>query len=179
MYTLQAHTDTRSADVYVLRTLLLAAAIWEVAYGVSSASWFRYTALGVLLLLAWFCRFLQVHPSITYLRIVVLGACLLLLSTRNPLHALLFVLFAFLPRLFYGNGKILLDETGVSVPHYGRPRRYSWSELQHVVLKDGLLSIDFRNNRLIQLLIETEKTPVDEKTFNEFCNGKLRVPQPQ
>ncbi len=175
MYTLQAHTDTRSTDVYVLRTLLLAAAVWIVAYGVSSASWFRYPAFGVLLLLAWFCRFLQVHPSMTYLRIVILGASLLLLSTRNPLHAMLFVLFAFLPRLFYGNGKILFDETGVSVPHYGRTRHYSWSELQHVVLKDGLLSIDFRNNRLIQLLIETDKTPVDEQSFNEFCNRKLRT----
>ena len=175
MYTLQAHTDTRSTDVHVLRTLLLAATGWVLLYGASSSTWFRYPAAGVLLLLAWFCRFLQMRPSITYSRLVILSALLLLLSTRNPIHAILFAAFALLPRLFYGSGKIGIDENGVSLPYYGRTRRHAWSELQHLVLKDGLLSIDFRNNRLIQLLIETGKTPVDEKSFNEFCRNQLET----
>lgn len=173
MYTFQAHTDTRSTDVYVLRTLLLAAAGWVLLYGASSSTWFRYPAASTLLVLAWFCRFLQMRPSITYSRLVILGALLLLLSIRNPVHAILFAAFASLPRFFYGNGKIGVDEKGVSLPHYGRTKRHAWSELQHLVLKDGLLSIDFRNNRLVQLLIETDQTTVDEKNFNEFCRQQL------
>jgi hypothetical protein len=47
-----------------------------------------------------------------------------------------------------------------------------WSELNNIILKDGLLTIDFKNNKIIQQLID-EKNTVDESDFNQYCREQL------
>ena len=48
-------------------------------------------------------------------------------------------------------------------------KRFQWSELQNVVLKDEILTLDFHNNKLIQKEIETPVSAEEEKEFNDFC----------
>jgi hypothetical protein len=48
-----------------------------------------------------------------------------------------------------------------------------WSELNNVILKDGLLTIDQKNNKLIQQEIDKTRTSINEKDFNDFCIQKL------
>ena len=43
-----------------------------------------------------------------------------------------------------------------------------------MILKDDLLTIDFKNNKIIQQLIEKTEHPVDEKEFNDFCSKQLQ-----
>jgi hypothetical protein len=54
-------------------------------------------------------------------------------------------------------------------------KRYYWSDLSNVVLKDGLLTIDFLNNRLIQREVEEDDDDEDvpEEEFNAFCKMHL------
>ena len=54
-------------------------------------------------------------------------------------------------------------------------RRIHWPDLNNVVLRDGLLTIDFKNNRLIQREIEDdeEEDDADEEEFNAFCREQL------
>ena len=47
-----------------------------------------------------------------------------------------------------------------------------WKELSNVILKDGLLTIDFKNNKIIQQSIMYADR-VNEKEFNEFCKKQL------
>jgi hypothetical protein len=54
---------------------------------------------------------------------------------------------------------------------------YNWAAIENVVLKDNLLSIDFKNNQLIQVEIANESAPVDEKNFNQFCKLQLSALQ--
>lgn len=49
-------------------------------------------------------------------------------------------------------------------------KRYKWSDLSNVILKDNLLTIDFKNNKFIQEEIDT---PVNEKEFNAFAHEQL------
>ena len=49
----------------------------------------------------------------------------------------------------------------------------SWHELDNVVLKDNLLTIDYKNNKIMQFEIIDDKNPVDEKTFNLYCAEKI------
>jgi len=51
-------------------------------------------------------------------------------------------------------------------------RNYSWDKIEQVILKDGLLTIDFKTNRLFQQPIG-EKGPIDESAFNSFCKEHL------
>ncbi|HUM98287.1 MAG TPA: hypothetical protein PK275_10545 [Chitinophagaceae bacterium] len=48
-------------------------------------------------------------------------------------------------------------------------RKIKWHELNNIVLKDGLLSLDFKNNKIIQQLLEENETAIDENEFNQFC----------
>lgn len=53
-------------------------------------------------------------------------------------------------------------------------KTYQWSEIENVVLKDRLLSVDFKNNYLIQIEISPESYAIDEATFNQFCHQHLK-----
>lgn len=52
-------------------------------------------------------------------------------------------------------------------------RQIGWKELNNLVLKDGLLTIDFKNNKIIQQYVEEKSVTIDEKEFNEFCRQQL------
>jgi hypothetical protein len=54
-------------------------------------------------------------------------------------------------------------------------KTFEWEKLNNVILKDGLLTIDLKNNKLIQQYIEESKTLIDEKEFNDFCREQLKV----
>ncbi|HEX4876847.1 MAG TPA: hypothetical protein VFV31_09270 [Chitinophagaceae bacterium] len=54
------------------------------------------------------------------------------------------------------------------------PKRIKWDTLNNIILKDGLLTIDFKNNKIIQQMIDEQKTIVDEQEFNDFCRQQLR-----
>lgn len=59
----------------------------------------------------------------------------------------------------------------ISYPSFPK-KNIGWNELRNMVLKDGLLTIDLVNNRLIQQEVEEFNSP-DEKEFNEFCRSQL------
>ncbi len=67
---------------------------------------------------------------------------------------------------------VSITETVITYPIFPKRKIY-WNELSNMVLKDGLLTIDFKNNKLIQQNIAESSTLVDEKEFNEFCNRQL------
>ncbi len=52
-------------------------------------------------------------------------------------------------------------------------REFEWQELSNVILKDRILTIDFKSDKLIQQFIDEKYTQVDEKEFNEFCRQQL------
>ena len=45
----------------------------------------------------------------------------------------------------------------------------------NVIIRDGLLTLDFKNNKLIQVLVGKDRTDhnIDEKEFNDFCSKQL------
>ncbi|HCL84262.1 MAG TPA: hypothetical protein DIC22_09815 [Chitinophagaceae bacterium] len=53
-------------------------------------------------------------------------------------------------------------------------KKIPWTALQSVILKDGLLTLDFRNNTLFQKeVLEDEEPDADEDEFNDYCRSKL------
>ncbi|MBI5373665.1 MAG: hypothetical protein HZA79_16695 [Sphingobacteriales bacterium] len=53
-------------------------------------------------------------------------------------------------------------------------KKIEWQELNAVILKDGLLTIDFKNDKLIQQVID-ENNDIDEALFNAFCLQQLHA----
>lgn len=65
----------------------------------------------------------------------------------------------------FNKEKILLNKVYTST--------FNWQQLQNVVLKDGLLTLDFANNKLLQVNIVNEINNVEQSNFNDFCNQQL------
>jgi hypothetical protein len=56
-------------------------------------------------------------------------------------------------------------------------KRYYWKHFSNIVLKDGLLTLDFTNNRILQREVEDdEEDDADEDEFNEYCRNQLANP---
>jgi hypothetical protein len=53
-------------------------------------------------------------------------------------------------------------------------KKYSWSDFNNVILKDGLLTLDFRNNKLLQReTLDDDEPDADEDEFNAYCRAML------
>lgn len=64
-------------------------------------------------------------------------------------------------------------ETGIVLNNFPK-RKIPWGDLQNLVAKDGLLTIDFTNNKLIHASIVEKESNIDnEAEFNEFCKQQI------
>lgn len=54
-------------------------------------------------------------------------------------------------------------------------KKYNWSEFNNIVLKDNLLTLDFKNNKIFQRETIDEESDCDEDEFNAFCREQLRI----
>ena len=68
--------------------------------------------------------------------------------------------------------KVIVSSKGISYPSFPQ-RHIAWRSLSNVILKDGLLTIDLKNNRIIQQYVDDDQTRVNEAEFNEFCSQQL------
>lgn len=68
--------------------------------------------------------------------------------------------------------QISINDAYITYPSFP-PRRMEWHTLDQVILKDGLLTIDLKNNTLIQQAVP-EINSVNEREFNEFCREQLK-----
>ena len=68
--------------------------------------------------------------------------------------------------------KVIIENDHIVYPAFPK-RMLNWNEVNNLVLKDSLLTIDFKNNRIIQQFVEETTHSVNEKEFNEFCKEHL------
>ncbi len=76
---------------------------------------------------------------------------------------------------YFANKKkaISFSEEGISYPSFPE-KKYSWEDVSHVILKDDILTIDLKNNKLIQInVIESPLGLIDTQDFNAFCARML------
>ncbi len=98
-----------------------------------------------------------------------------LVWTRMPYFEWLVAVFALLAILEY-QAK-LSPEIGFSPDHivFNRlfKKKYRWQEIEHVILKDGLLTIDLKNNKIFQKEIDSGENEASEQEFNEWVKQQM------
>ncbi|MBL7692489.1 MAG: hypothetical protein JNM41_12935 [Flavipsychrobacter sp.] len=67
--------------------------------------------------------------------------------------------------------QVRVDESGVHLPVTARRRFIAWKEIDQVMLRYGVLSIDCIDNKLFQFDVSATTAPADQ--FNEFCAGRV------
>lgn len=69
--------------------------------------------------------------------------------------------------------KIQLLFTPEKVMKLNFPKRdYQWNAFNNVIIKDQILTLDFKNNHLLQVEVEEPKN-INEKEFNLFAEAQL------
>jgi hypothetical protein len=52
---------------------------------------------------------------------------------------------------------------------------YNWNEFSNILIKDGVITIDFKNNRLFQKDLQEPVYASLEKEFNAYAQEQLRI----
>ena len=69
---------------------------------------------------------------------------------------------------------ILVQEDGVHLTRVFKTVDFPWAAMDNVILKDNLLTVDFKTNKIIQIEIVEGSTITDESEFNLFCTEQLQ-----
>ena len=90
--------------------------------------------------------------------------------------AIVLLLLIFLSKEAIKNRTIVFQKDSVSVSS-PFAQTYSWQTFHNIVLKDGLLTLDFSTNKLLQVNIHSEISAQQEAEFNDFCQKNLKNSQ--
>jgi hypothetical protein len=88
----------------------------------------------------------------------------------------LFILAGIAEKYLNKNNEIGFSEAGIVMSGLF-PKKYEWSALSNVIIKDDLLTIDFKNNKVLQHYTDDEEDDeyeVESDEFNAYCEGRLR-----
>jgi membrane-associated HD superfamily phosphohydrolase len=68
---------------------------------------------------------------------------------------------------------VLFSAEGIHLTRVFKTIIFPWPEIENAILKDNLLTIDFKTNKIIQVEIIENAKAVDETEFNLFCTDQL------
>jgi hypothetical protein len=148
--------------------------IWR-GYGEGGSGLNWVAAAAVIMLLLWNVYEIKTGKTTRFKPAFIASFLGLALITPHSLLSLPYIVLAWLEdqaqaaqEIGFARDEIVLN--GI------RTRKISWSELNNVVLKDGLLTIDFKNNKLFQQEVDDQEDDDydgSEDEFNAFCHQQL------
>jgi len=169
--------------VDLISRLMLLISIAVFGYFVSYTSGFGFNRVTVMLILliagivAWwlFCYSKERKGEMPFYRLGLLMAAIgwAIISGASWMTILYFIAVISEKQVKFPH-EIAFDNEGVIVNSLPK-KTYTWSQVSNVVLKDGILTLDFKNNKLIQKPVESDTAVKEEQEFNEFCQSKLML----
>ena len=133
-------------------------------------------ALTLLIVFFLLYRYLQKNDAKLKMSYILIFSLIMVtwLLLHQYIPAFVQVLFAVFSVASIRRFIVLVHSDKIIYPSF--PGKYIlWKDLNSVILKDGLLTIDFKNNKLIQQLIDESSSSINEKDFNDFCKSKLTI----
>jgi hypothetical protein len=162
--------DRFAAFIFLLNAAAIAGSLYAM-YGSAGNNKFGFISMIVLLLaiLIYIFNTFKKNNEILFLS-AALGIFLYWIFTG---YWWVGVIMLFLFGLYLvSKRKLIVNVEPDKIIYPAFPKRIiAWDELNNVILKDGLLTIDFKNDKLIQAAIINTET--NEKDFNDFCNRQL------
>lgn len=156
---------------------IIAAAVVASTYTDSNAQLSVYILLGfyAVISIAYFFFRKQKKALETFSLIMALLYGNFWLKHVGTIALIIFVLvYLFVTKVHGKKTAVLFSEKGLLMTRVFKSILHPWHEMDNVILKDNLLTIDFKSNRIIQAEIVEGNEPVDEKNFNGFCTEQLQ-----
>lgn len=105
--------------------------------------------------------------------ILIIAALLFILTFHNFLALPVIVVFGLILKVLSLNAMITVNDSGITIKKLNQPHHYSWEVFSNVIARDGILTLDFNNNKILQILIKEFNSAEKEFDFNEYCKRKL------
>ena len=169
MYIFNIKDDGVKLDVVITRSMLAIAAIAALFYNSVENYYLNIISAVVLFMGALFIHFLIDRLRLSKFILFASAAILFFISTRSITFSLILLSYGYLIKFFNKKPSIQVSEAGITISKLFSDKKYLWDEFSNLIFKDSLLTLDFKNNKLIQLKIEENESTVNENEFNHFC----------
>ncbi len=138
-----------------------------------------YFTITIVCLITWwvYCIYLKlVKEETPYFRLGLLIAAIAWFQhpVSLPFIGLLYILAALAEKQAKFPFEIGFNEELILINSFPK-KKFQWNELNNALIKDGILTVDLKNNVLIQREIEDEVSAEIEKEFNDFCKQQLQL----
>ena len=173
MYTFTIKDSSPDIKIVVTRSLLALAGIASLSYRISQYYFINIIAALTLFTAAVFINSLLKKLQFSTSLLLSIAAVILFVATHSIPFAAILVLYGLLVKKMYKDPVVNVNTKGVSIKKMLGDTVHEWSGFNNIILKDNLLTLDFKNNKLLQLnIIENN---VDENTFNSFCSRFIGI----
>jgi hypothetical protein len=108
---------------------------------------------------------------------LLLAAILVWVFCLNALFmGLILLILAALNYFFIGQDQLVtLSQTTVLLQPLPFTHQHAWGEFSNIILRDGLLTLDFANNKLVQLEIDKIVPNDSEAAINDWLQKQLQT----
>lgn len=129
----------------------------------------------VVILMIWIYNFKKAVPTFRFA--FFLAGLSFIFYFPQPLLKFVFgglyILLGLLEKYVMQSKSIKIDRSGILVN--GFPGKfYKWNEINNLLIRNNLITIDFANNKLYQKVIDGYLTPEIVKEFNDFSASMLK-----
>lgn len=173
MYTFFIKDNGPDVDIIITRSMLALAGVAAMVYRSDEYFIVNLSASIILFIAAVFIKSLLVKFRINKFVLLLSAAVILFIATHSVTFAVILLVYGYLVKFFFKNATIEVANEGISIKKLFAGAPHQWNEFSNIILKDNLLTLDFKNNKLVQLSIDENKTVVDQDAFNEFCRSNI------
>lgn len=172
MFSFRLKNTNISIEIYVTRALFAIAAV--AAYVYTGNVYVRYGSVILLLAVAVFTKTILKRYKVNQLVLLGAGAVVTLLTSGSVVFALILIIYGVFLKLMGKETKLEINTETITVQYALYNRIYKWADMDNVVLKDGILTLDFKSNKIFQSEVKENKTPVNEQKFNKYCAEQIQ-----
>ena len=173
MYRFSIADNGHHLEIVITRTILALAGCVCFMYRGEDQILLNITAGVSLLLIAVFIRSILVRFKINQVILMIISSLVVLAGTGVILFALLLLLYGILSKKIYKNSSIEISKEGVQIFKAFSSPIYLWADFNNIVLKDGLLTLDFKSNKVLQLIVNEEESGPNKIEFNDYCRQNI------
>jgi hypothetical protein len=172
VYTFTIKNNKTDIEIALTRSMLAIAAVAAYVYKKEEQLYLSIAFSAFLLVLAIFTKYISTKIKAGKWIMLVLAAIILYFVTGRIFFPLVLLGYGIILRFLIVDPVITISEKEITVQRNYITSNYPWSDFNNVILKDGLLSLDFKNNKIKYFTIPD---PISEAEFNSFCSRFLPI----
>ncbi len=171
MYTFFIKDKSPGLHITITRAMLSLAAISVLVYHKD-----EYLYTSIIISIALFIAAISIKLLVTKYKVHLFilfsaAAVLLFISTQSFYFAITILIYGYFAKFLDKKSTIEFATEGIEIRKLFTKPLHRWNEFSNIILKDGLLTLDFKNNKLLQVSVDEILTSVDEKSFNDYCRS--------